>query len=112
MAVAQVSLISAVKAAPVRANAGARRSARAVHVVAKAGGVQRVSVAKKAAPVALAVATLMPATESRAADLVASVPQELFATADATPFLYFGFLGASIGFACATYITLSKIKLI
>jgi len=52
----------------------------------------------------------MTATESRAADLVASVPQELFATADATPFLYFGFLGASIGFACATYITLSKIK--
>jgi|TARA_B110000967_G_scaffold133405_1_gene136164 hypothetical protein len=60
MAVAQVSLISAVKAAPVRANAGARRSTRAVHVVAKAGGVQRVSVAKKAAPVALAVGTCFP----------------------------------------------------
>ena len=59
MAVAQVSLVSAVKAAPVRASAGARRSARAVNVVAKAG-VERFEVAKKAAPVALAVGASPP----------------------------------------------------
>lgn len=59
MAVAQVSLVSAVKATPVRASAGARRSARAVNVVAKAG-VERFEVAKKAAPVALAVGASPP----------------------------------------------------
>ena len=59
MAVAQVSLVSAVKAAPVRASAVSRRSARAVNVVAKAG-VERFEVAKKAAPVALAVGASPP----------------------------------------------------
>eukprot|EP00228_Micromonas_bravo_P008574 CAMPEP_0203000710 /NCGR_PEP_ID=MMETSP1401-20130829/87_1 /ASSEMBLY_ACC=CAM_ASM_000894 /TAXON_ID=38833 /ORGANISM="Micromonas pusilla, Strain CCAC1681" /LENGTH=111 /DNA_ID=CAMNT_0049742163 /DNA_START=50 /DNA_END=385 /DNA_ORIENTATION=- len=111
MAVAQVSLVSAVKAAPVRASAGARRSARAVNVVAKAG-VERFEVAKKAAPVALAVGTVMTATEARAAEVVAAVPQEVFATADITPVLYFGFLASSLTFACVTYVALSKIKLI
>jgi hypothetical protein len=212
MAVAQVSLVSAVKAAPVRASAGARRSARAVNVVAKAG-VERFEVAKKAAPVALAVGaspprsrrrsgdraigarfaprraarrviargvrsrvpiraatpddfrsrrrtlagsarfandrgstrrpstsrdrarenrtarpttaltkpfpsslsspgTVMTATEARAAEVVAAVPQEVFATADITPVLYFGFLASSLTFATVTYVALSKIKLI
>ena len=54
----------------------------------------------------------MTATEARAAEVVAAVPQELFATADVTPALYFGFLGLSLAFACVTYIALSKIKLI
>ena len=59
MAVAQVSLVAAVKAAPGRASAVSRRSARAVNVVAKAG-VERFEVAKKAAPVALAVGASPP----------------------------------------------------
>jgi hypothetical protein len=67
MAVAQVSLVSAVKAAPVRASAGARRSARAVNVVAKAG-VERFEVAKKAAPVALAVGASPPRSRRRSGD--------------------------------------------
>jgi hypothetical protein len=67
MAVAQVSLVSAVKAVPVRARAGARRSARAVNVVAKAG-VSRVEVAKKAAPVALAVGTSPSRSRARSGD--------------------------------------------
>jgi hypothetical protein len=54
----------------------------------------------------------MTATEARAADVVASVPQEVFATADITPVLYFGFLGASLAFAVVTYVALTKIKLI
>ena len=67
MAVAQVSLVSAVKAAPVRASAGARRSARAVNVVAKAG-VERFEVAKKAAPVALAVGAYCSRSHRRSGD--------------------------------------------
>ena len=49
----------------------------------------------------------MTATEARAAEVVAAVPQEVFATADITPVLYFGFLASSLTFAA-----LSKIKLI
>ena len=44
----------------------------------------------------------MTATEARAADIVAAAPQELFATADITPVLYFGFLTASLSFAVGT----------
>ena len=37
---------------------------------------------------------------------------DVFATADITPVLYFGFLASSLTFACVTYVALSKIKLI
>jgi len=55
---------------------------------------------------------VMTATEARAAEVVAAVPQEVFATADITPVLYFGFLASSLTFATVTYVALSKIKLI
>ena len=38
--------------------------------------------------------------------------EEVFATADITPVLYFGFLASSLTFATVTYVALSKIKLI
>jgi len=43
--------------------------------------------------------TVLAAGEARAADVVAAIPQELFATADATPLLYFAFLTSSLTFA-------------
>ena len=54
----------------------------------------------------------MSGAEAKAAEIVAAVPQEVFATADITPVLYFGFLASSLTFACVTYVALSKIKLI
>ena len=44
----------------------------------------------------------MTAAEARAAEVVAAVPQEVFATADVTPALYFAFLGSSLTFAVTT----------
>jgi hypothetical protein len=44
----------------------------------------------------------MTAAEARAAEVVAAVPQEVFATADVTPALYFAFLGSSLTFAVVT----------
>lgn len=44
----------------------------------------------------------MTAAEARAAEVVAAVPQEVFATADATPALYFAFLASSLTFAVGT----------
>ena len=44
----------------------------------------------------------MTAAEARAAEVVAAVPQEVFATADVTPALYFAFLGSSLTFAVGT----------
>ena len=112
MAVAQVSLRSAVKAPVARAARNTKRTTRAAKVVAKAG-MERVEVAKKVAPVALSVATVMTAAEARAAEVVAAVPQEVFATADIpTPVLYFAFLTSSLTFAVGTYVALTKIKLI
>ena len=54
MAVAQVSLVSAVRAAPAARATRASSKARAVKVVAKAG-VERVELAKKASAVAVSV---------------------------------------------------------
>ena len=55
----------------------------------------------------------MSGAEAKAAEIVAAVPHEVFATADIpTPVLYFAFLTSSFSFAVATYIALSKIKLI
>lgn len=54
MAVAQVSLVSAVRAAPAARATRASSKARAVKVVAKAG-VERVELAKKASAVAISV---------------------------------------------------------
>lgn len=45
---------------------------------------------------------MMTAAEARAAEVVAAVPQEVFATADVTPALYFAFLGSSLTFAVTT----------
>jgi hypothetical protein len=45
----------------------------------------------------------MTAAEARAAEVVAAVPQEVFATADIpTPVLYFAFLTSSLTFAVGT----------
>ena len=112
MAVAQVSLVSAVRAAPAARATRASSKARAMKVVAKAG-VERVELAKKASAVAVSVGATMSGAEAKAAEIVAAVPQEVFATADIpTPVLYFAFLTSSFSFAVATYIALSKIKLI
>ena len=55
----------------------------------------------------------MSGAEAKAAEIVAAVPQEVFATADVpTPVLYFGFLAAFFGVAVGTFIALSKVKLI
>lgn len=51
---------------------------------------------------------MLTAAEAHAADVVAAVPHEVFATADATPLLYFGFLGASLTFALGTVSTLPR----
>jgi hypothetical protein len=59
MAVAQVSLRSAVKAPVARAARNTKRTTRAAKVVAKAG-MERVEVAKKVAPVALSVGASSP----------------------------------------------------
>ena len=59
MAIAQVSLISAVKAAPT-ARVAKSAKARSAVVVAKAGKASKVEVAKKAAPVALSVGVSSP----------------------------------------------------
>lgn len=113
MAVAQVSLVSAVRAAPAARATRASSKARAVKVVAKAG-VERVELAKKASAVAVSVGAAMSGAEAKAAEIVAAAPQEVFATAEGvpTPVLYFGFLIASFGVAVGTYIALSKVKLI
>lgn len=56
MAYAQVSLVSAVKAAPTaKVSRNTRRNTTAVKVVANKAGAARVEVARKAAPVALSV---------------------------------------------------------
>ena len=112
MAVAQVSLVSAVRAAPAARATRASSKARAVKVVAKAG-VERVELAKKASAVAVSVGAAMSGAEAKAAEIVAAAPQEVFATADVpTPVLYFGFLAAFFGVAVGTFIALSKVKLI
>lgn len=69
MAVAQVSLVSAVKATPAAkaARSDTRRST-AVKVVANKAGVARVEVARKAAPVALSVGELSRAPHTRRRD--------------------------------------------
>lgn len=55
----------------------------------------------------------MSGAEAKAAEIVAAVPQEVFATADLpTPVLYFAFLTSSFTFAVGTYVALTKIKLI
>ena len=59
----------------------------------------RCSASPRSSPCAASAVAAAPA---HAAEVVTAVPQEVFATADVTPVLYFAFLASSFTFAAGT----------